>query len=294
METNIKNIKEFAKLYSINIPFEEYADYYLTTLYMSQEYKKLPELISAFEDIKDKITASNAHIKMTEFDYSKEKFYSKDELKKHEGELLISFDIKKANYSILKSFDDNKEFPEKWEELVAEMGIHRALALSKGFRQIIFGNINPKRSQKIQQLFMLSFVETLKEKGVLEENIVAIYHDEVIIKPESEATYALENLLKKDFKTATLNGRSIELVPEIFRMNKLLDVKGYVKTFYRIVDLGFGGKHLLNNYSKLFGIPGKKFFYFFKKEILQSFLEEEDLIFKEDGMKAKWIIETKK
>lgn len=315
---NIKNKREFSKLFSINIPVERHFDYYINTLLLSPEYNslgsRLAEKIRVFEEfeefiketdgnignyklgkglhsIKDDIVSSKAYKTILDFDYSKETFYSKDVLKSHEQELLISFDIKKANYSILKAFDVDGQFSAEWSDYVKNMDLHKALGLSKGFRQVIFGNINPKRFQKIQQLFILNFVEFLKNEGISEDDIISISHDEVIVKPKSESASHIEDLLK--YNKAVLGDKTVELVPTIFKMKKIKDTKGYVKEVFNIADIGFGGKHLITHYEKLFGVQGKKFFMYFKKEILHTEIEERDILFIEDGMLAKWIIETK-
>ena len=54
----IKNYNEFTKLFKINIPVQEHAEYYLSTLIKSKEYSNLPNQIKLFEDYEDFIEKS--------------------------------------------------------------------------------------------------------------------------------------------------------------------------------------------------------------------------------------------
>jgi len=317
----MENLKEFEKLFKVNIPVKSEAEYYLNTLKKSKQFSKLEYQINEFEKfesslkekgfssignykmdfafyvLKQKIEESETYKKFQEFDYSKVPFRSKDKLKINQGEFLVSFDLKQANFNCFKSFDnkENPEFSKTWEEQFEDMGIEKSLGLSKSFRQLVFGNINPKRNQKIQHMFMLSFIDKLFENGYVEEDIVFISHDEVIIKGVDD------KWLNKGFDgiyylpVGDLIGGENEMVfvplkSTIFKMNKIPDTKVFIKTIYENLNYGFAGIQLTEAYKELWGAPGTKFYLYFKKYILEEEIEDRDLMFFSDGMYAKWII----
>jgi hypothetical protein len=104
--------------------------------------------------LKEYIINSEAYNSVQEFDYSKVEFRTKNDINKFEDEILLSIDFSQANFNTVKSFDSKikSEFNGSWEELCEYLDIHPTLAYSKSFRQIVFGNTNPKRLQKIQHM----------------------------------------------------------------------------------------------------------------------------------------------
>ena len=73
------------------------------------------------------------------------------------------------------------------------------------------------------------------------------------------------------------------------------------KTVYAVKSIGKGmlkkvvlyqdGLEKEDRYTTLYGVPGNKFYKYFKKEILEQDLEERDLLFVHEGELAKWINE---
>jgi len=190
----IKDIKEFEKLFSINIPVYEPFDYYIKTLSNSREFYNLKHYVYEFyylesciqslgyksitnykldfamNSLLKKIKESRAYNRLESFDYSKFILISKDELKNNLETSLISFDLKHANFYITKAFQiDSDEYdkhaadpPEycisqSWQHLCDDLEINRSLSLSKSFRQLVFGNLNPKRIQKTQHVVMVRY-----------------------------------------------------------------------------------------------------------------------------------------
>lgn len=325
----IKDIREFEKLFGVNIPVYEHFEYYINTLYKSREFYNLKYLVSeyagletrvealgyksmtsykidfAMKSLLDRIQKSQAYKRFEDFDYSMINLTSKDELKNNLGVSLISFDLKQANYNIIKAFQRDFDEPgiyadshdsylsQSWEHLFGDLEISHTLSLSKSFRQLVFGNINPKRIQKTQHVVMMKFVDMLIEKGYEQDDIVFLSHDEVVVKNlEGKKFYNFSSdgfEFDISFMTGIKNSKMI-VRSQIFKLDKIKDSKGFVKTIYEMNNFGFAGTFLMEDHKKLWGVPGDKFFMNFKKHILQEEIDERDLFFLNDGMKAKWVI----
>ena len=315
----IKDIEEFCKLFKLNIPVENEFDYYIETLRQSSEYnlsgRDLNDTINLFtslEDfvdyndyssvrhyknkcldvLKDYILSTNTYKTIQTHDLPKKKMFSKD-LMNQENELgyYMSIDFQSANYSILKTFDKENELGSSWIELCEKFNIHKALVKSKSFRQIVFGNINPKRIQTFQHEKIIQIVEFLQMK-YREEEFAFISNDEIIMKVRDGGSihYFTEMFVEV---IENMTGMPVKLT--YFSMDKIN--KGtFVKTMYAL-------KHKLNqpveyylseSYKTLHGVQGNKFYMYFKKYILKQTLDERDLIFKIDGELVRWVDEDAK
>ncbi len=306
----IKEIEQFSKLFKINIPTQEHFEYYIKTLMKSEEFSGLDSLISeyanfeewvkfkryqnvgeykmghALKEIKNYLSKTRAYEKCQLFDYSKEKFYQKNHLKMHEGNFLLSLDISSANFQSLKAFDADNELKENWEELCSELLIHPTLAKSKSFRQIVFGNLNPKRFQKIQHMCSIKLAEFLMHI-VEKENVIVISHDEIILNLGKEIVLEkIESILSHQelFKENLITSGEVHMdfKHSIFKMEKISkDV--YVKIFPK---LDFNKPPI----KTLWGCPKNLFYINFKKHILEEEIDERDCLFELEGKLAKWII----
>lgn len=49
----MKNIKEFCKLFKVNIPLESESQYYLETLSLSKEYKDITDLANSYTEFEN-------------------------------------------------------------------------------------------------------------------------------------------------------------------------------------------------------------------------------------------------
>lgn len=310
----IKEIAEFAKLFKLNIPVEEHFEYYINTLSHSFEYRDIFCLVDNYSNfekwldkngynnvghykmnyvynlVKNHLSNSEAYKRCLEFDYTQTKFYDKDHLKMYEGNFMLSLDISSANFQSMKIFDTNNEMKANWTEMCEFLGIHPMLASSKSYRQLVFGNLTPKRFQKIQHHHMLKLVDELSTFFPLED-IIFISHDEIVFNLGVEEKIAHEMIGIILGVVGKIKEKRIEdeqtwmnLVPTIFKMEKIS--KGiYVKTIYTLLD-----NAILETYKTLFGCPGGKYYVNFKKHILNSPIEDRDCFFTLDNSLAKWVV----
>ena len=322
----IKDIEEFCKLFKINIPMESEFEYYFDLLKMSKEYypgeldKKysifcqLEELaiekgyanafkykMSEIDWLKTCIMASDAYKDLNSVELPKTKLYSRDWLSQvSDGQYLISLDFVSANYSVLKTFDLNNSLSDNWAEYCKVKAIPEALIHSKSFRQVVFGNTNPKRLQTFQHDRIIKVVEYLKSIGYDDSEFVFISHDEIILKIE-DASDALRIQIQLEACKRVASEMSIKST--VFSMKKIKK-NTYVKTVYDI-DSNIADAEKFNETYKLFanfveqyktlhGVSGNKFYFYYKKYILDQPLDDRDLIYYNDGELCKWIDEDVK
>ena len=314
IKDKIKDIDEFSKLYKVTVPINKHFDYYVNSLIKSKEYAHILASIQDFVDLESYsksmgYSSAKAYkldyalpkilkyleetkvyddIKNYQFPASALQIPSKDEIKKSVSDnyWFLSFDICKANYSTFKTLDNSDEMKGSWEELCEFLDIHPTLAKSKSFRQVVFGNTNPKRLQKLQHMLVGNAVEYLKLKGLSEENICFISHDEFVLKFKQtdgndvwQTSHYSSDAVLKDLSTI-MNNVPIRVV--IYELDKITKDM-FLKTVYSKTEEG-----ILPAYKTLFGAPGNKFYKYFKLYVLKEDLDDRDLYFMNDGEVAKW------
>jgi hypothetical protein len=125
-------------------------------------------------------------INKLKWDNSGTSFQKLDRRKEFHGNMLLSIDMRKANFSILKmvAVQRNGDIHESWEDLCEALEIHPVLAGSKVFRQHCFGEYEPAKIADMQR----HIIGLLVEKLELKDQLVYCSHDEVVIPcPDSIA-----------------------------------------------------------------------------------------------------------
>jgi hypothetical protein len=313
----ILDIDEFCKLNRINIPVKSEFHYYIETLRRSPEYLKTlsEEKIERFADferwartteqgniykyklhcldvLKDYIVGTKAYQSMMNLELPKGAFVSRDHINADENNMhtMVSLDFTTANFSALKTFDADGELGDSWKELCNRMGIHEVLAESKSFRQLVFGNTNPKRLQTIQHSKIMVLLSFLQRAGINDSSIVFISHDELIfrVKDANSVAHLHEYILKAAEKEVGLPIKCSVFSNEKIKKNT------FVKTVHSISPGYHPGANYIfvNEYKTLHGVPGSKFYMYFKKYVLNEPCEERDLMYFNDGELCKWIDES--
>lgn len=324
VKKQIRDIEEFCKLYKINIPVESEFQYYVDTLKKSPEFGHLTSLVQTnidyFKDLeafvennhykdvreyknfcldalKDHLMSTQAYKNMMESELPMKKMFSRDHINMvDETDYLVSLDFVSANYSILKTFEKvEDELDKSWSDLCGRFGVHEALVRSKSFRQIVFGNTSPKRLQTFQHEKILTLVEFLKgEGGIEDERMIFISHDEIVIKFKNADEF-LKFTETNMSKMESISEMRIKVTPYSL---KKLKKNTFVKTLYSInpktgfaAEISKGGYYFSERYKVLHGVPGHKFYMYFKKHILNEALEERDLMYYNDGELCLWVDE---
>lgn len=303
----IQDIQTFSKLFKLPIPLHREVDYYLQTLARSAQFEDMATLRAEFESFEARLQQrqmgaaqyrNQCNERLVKFIGATEAYKRfedaplparpsrKDDRRRFHGQVWLSIDLRKANYHTLRRFDDDGELGQSWEALLEEQGVDRALSHSKSFRQIIFGNLNPKRSQRLQSAIIADMLHGLIGGGqMVQDEVVFIGHDELIVAcgqgPEAaercaaigQAAQALEALPAPHtmrltvLRHSALAGRGCALEEHLDP--NTLDV----------------------TQRRLFGVPGNLFFLYFKQHVLQEPLDVRDRYFWNEGRLAMWVDE---
>ena len=309
VKNKIRDIEEFEKLFKINVPVKEHLFYYLNTLSLSKEYSDIYNTLEKFSQLEEDVEKLGyKSVKSYKLDYAlpkilnylngtvaysniqssdiKGEFFTKDLVKESAGKYwFLSIDISKANYSTFKYMDTigNSLFS-SWEDLCEKMNIHPNLASSKSFRQIVFGNTNPKRLQRIQHSLIMKGLSFLKQEfNLSEEEICFISHDEIVLRFKQDDLNCKSRIKEFADNILLLSG-SMQNMPLRFTVYELEKITKniFLKTVY---DKDLGSE----KYKTLFGAPGNKFYKYFKIYVLKQDLDDRDLLFINDGEIAKWM-----
>lgn len=296
------DILQFSKMFSYNIPVGEHAKYYFNQLIKSKQFEKLPAQIEAFyefqnslpegvtakkfkldlsDQIVDKLKELGIAEELNKIDLSGHSFQSQTPTYEP-GYYYVSVDLNQANWNVYKKFG-GLETDLNWEDWIKkEFNAPDAICMSKIFRQIIFGNLNPKRVTKIQEMVTNNNIKQALEAQRRDEHegIVGVSADEIIIKFkkdqimfDSDPASFIKSELPRKFKIFTI------LEMPVF--NSLIKLE----VVHNPIDL-------TPTYKALRDVPGNRFWMYFNTVILGEQLDilERDLMFLNEGKLAKWVL----
>lgn len=98
------------------------------------------------------------------------------------GRMFLSIDMKKANFSALHAYrNDIFGGSDTWEEFISRFTDNKHIINSKYIRQVIMGNLNPKRQTAYEKVLMDKLLtDILHAKVIGKENVAAFLADEII------------------------------------------------------------------------------------------------------------------
>ena len=246
----------------------------------TQDYK----LGVLFKELKRIIESTATYKKFNSENFDNCKFAAKRNcISKNLGILLVSFDLKEANYSVLKSFNVNSEFPNTWNEFLSKLYVPEALKQSKSFRQFIMGNLNPTRNQKVQTIKIREVIDQLIRLGVDDNQIVFISSDEIVVCLSEND---IKNKLWVHLSEINNKIHPFELRAKIFKLDEIAP-NVLIKTYYSspvFTDT------ILETHKELYGVSGNQFYLNFKKFILNEAIDDRDIMFILENKIAKWVI----
>lgn len=147
----------------------------------------------------DMISASPEYARFNTMDmnvFNKEIKISAKELYKsqHADNKFFSIDLVKANFQSLlfvepTIFGGHTDY----NEFAISRGFNDYMLISKLIRQILFGNLNPKRQQKIQYFMMNQIADKLIKAGVDVSSVYSLSSDELVFE---QGDYKKEAILE--------------------------------------------------------------------------------------------------
>lgn len=282
----MKTNKDFIKLFDLNVPNEEHFDYYINQLSKTSRFSNIYDLYNQFlliEGIDDFyefkkrksfeiiefIKGTNAFIDLS-YDKNLLDLPTNKTFSYQEGVNYLSVDIISANWISLKKYDQDNQLGDNYAELLSKFDIPAIFANSKYLRQFIFGNVNPKKQQKVQRNIIQNVVRDFSDLLSVE----CVKNDEVIFSFE-DFDQIVPIIDKIDSKIYKIKIFQIERV-EDFRVDSHFDRSGqFLK-------------------KEMVGVNANQFYLKLKQYITGEKIDLRDLYFKQDGKLAIWMIDSLK
>ena len=153
------------------------------------------------------------------------------------GRVFLSIDMKKANFSALLEYrDDIFGGSNTWEEFISRFTDNKHIINSKYIRQVIMGNLNPKRQTAYEKVLMDKLLtDILHAKVIGKENVAAFLADEIIFDVTD-----LENRREVIADIYKISGQVSYMNTEVFSLHKIYGycVDGYIKNVYSMDNAG--------------------------------------------------------
>lgn len=259
--------------------------YYKKFCALVEKYGDEQAYFEAYNKVKDlAINYLNENPVMTYFskeaDFSKYPIQNKDfpasDIFKqtNDGKMFVSIDMKKANFTALRHY--SKEIvggKETYEEFLGMFTDEDYFKESKYIRQVIFGNVNPKRQTTYEKFLMDKVLTRLLT--IFDASKVAYFStDEIVIELSDMNSEAIQfiNQTVLDFKQQGVNIRA-----DFFKLEK---VKG---------DTGAYIKHMIEDEKSSFDIKcvESHILPFIIRKMKGEEPKEEDFVIVFEGLMAK-------
>ena len=160
--------------------------------YLEQDNKLLDELIASIKNNEAYVRFNTEDFNNfglgKDFNYPDRDIY-KDTLV---GQQFISIDLKKANFQALHYYDSSIfNGASTWEEYIKKFTKDPIKPLSKHFRQVMFGALNPKRTTTYEKFLMGQLLKQLIHYFDLSnEQIVSFNCDEIVLSATKDVSVA--------------------------------------------------------------------------------------------------------
>lgn len=281
-KNKLKDVKSFAKMFGLNIPYWEHFDYYIEQLSKTEKHKNIKDFVELFIELESEIDdvyeyrmskmkevaqfikESHPYMEMT-LDKNLLDLPSNRNFTYQEGVKYVSVDMIQANWNSLKKYDQFNYLGTTYDKLLEGFDFPEIFHRSKSMRQFIFGNVNPRLQQKVERNMMQEIVREFDNDFQVE----CVRHDEVIFRFDEWSD--IEPFLKLDESKWRL---------KFFTVERKMDAK--LNTVYN-----HKGEEL---YKELVGVPGNLFYMRLKQYITNEELEIRDLYFRNDGKIAIWSV----
>ena len=147
----------------------------------------------------------------------------------NDEKVFVSFDMVKGNFSALHNYDKRIVGScDTYEQFLGLFTDKSHLINSKYIRQVIFGNINPKRQVTYEQYLMDKVLDKVL-KSFEKDNIVFFSTDEIVVEIDKKDINKINEIAKEIVKDS--KSKDINIRHEIFQLHKIYGTDGYVKEF---------------------------------------------------------------
>lgn len=198
------------------------------------------------------------------------------------GRVFLSIDMRKANFSALREYrDDIFGGSDTWEAFISRFTDNKHIINSKYIRQVIMGNLNPKRQTAYEKVIMDKLLTNiLHAKVISKENVAAFLADEIIFDVTD-----LENRREVIADIYKISGQVPYMNTEAFSLHKIYGygVDGYIKNVYSNV-------YLIDNAARSIKVKcvDKDMMTFVARYLLKEPVTDSDRTFYCNGLLAKF------
>jgi len=151
----------------------------------------------------------------------------------NDGKYFLSIDLKKANYNAMKYYDEGLTLnTNNYNEFISKYTDLEYIKQSKYIRQVIYGNLNPKKQQKIQLYIVSKILNDIVLKYFNIKNLKNVSHDEIVVLID-DLDYVINHnpsiYLDIDNYCRQLE---VEVNIELFKLKQFKPYSYFVKEFY--------------------------------------------------------------
>ena len=191
------------------------------------------------------------------------------------GKCFVSFDMKRGNFTALRLYNpDTVGGAETYEDYLRMFTDEPHLLESKYVRQVIFGNMNPRRQVTYEHYLMDKVLDDVLTYTDVSK-VVFFSTDEIVVElDESEVADKLERIYETVSKSCA---EGINIRSEVFKLHKIEGTEGFVKEI-----LDGDGEVVLKCVDALM-MP------LVLRSLYGEEPQEEDVVFLHDGLLAKLV-----
>jgi len=193
------------------------------------------------------------------------------------GKTFISIDLRHANFNVFRVFDPDLVLGfDTYVDLVGSVTDFDYFKQSKYLRQVIFGNLLPKKQQRLQQKLMDDVITDLhRSAGITMKSFVSASSDEVVFEVNAAEAETLTLKVKAVLDQLRTSPLYDNLRIESFRMKSIGDKSYFIKENTSTGEVTFKGVPSLifmQVYKHYYGLP----------------LHPNDLVFYHEGFLAEF------
>lgn len=175
---------------------------------------------------------------MNKFACQNKGYPTKDIFKEtNDGKVFVSIDMVKGNFTALHHYNPNiVKGCDTYEDFIRTFTDVPHFVESKYIRQVVFGNVNPKRQVTYEKYLMDMVLTKLLETGVVKpENVEFFSTDEIVLSVPNEMV--CDRMVNKEFYNSVMNvvkwakENNINVRGEFFELRKIPGTSGYVKKY---------------------------------------------------------------
>ena len=145
---------------------------------------------------------------------------------------FISLDLKHANFNVFKMYAPELTLGfDSYADLVGSVSEFEYFKQSKYLRQVIFGNMLPKKQQKLQKFVMSEIITMLNTDANIDmEDFVSASADEVVFAVSPENVDKFVDMIERKLRDSQITNKYADWVRvEAFTLKSIGDKKFFVK-----------------------------------------------------------------